>query len=140
MIPKHRSINRLPKNNPLANFMKRFNYIFINSFLLAPAITFAASGTIGDIIQKFQDWAFLIINFLLVLATLVFLWGIIKYVSAGGDAAKVKEARSYILWGIIGLAIMGSVWALATFLRKSFGVEENTNIPKDIYQPGGISL
>src|SRR3989344_2717612 len=104
--------------------MKRLsNSILISAFALLPVFA-AAQNTIGDTITKFQTWAFLIINFLLVLATLVFLWGIIKYVSAGGDATKIKEARSYILWGLIGLAIMGSVWALVRFLQKSVGGSE----------------
>jgi hypothetical protein len=77
------------------------------------------SGTLDSLIGKAIEWARLIINLLLVVATLVFLWGIIKYISAGGDAAKVKEARSYILWGLIGLAIMASVWAIVWFINRS---------------------
>lgn len=79
--------------------------------------------TVADIISDFQNYALDAINFLLVLATLVFLWGIIKYINAGGDAAKVKEARSYILWGIIGLAVMGGAWAIVKILGATFGVD-----------------
>ncbi|MDO8600594.1 MAG: hypothetical protein Q7R73_03170 [bacterium] len=108
--------------------------IFFSSFLLLlPLLVVAQSGDSFDTtITKFINYALSAINFLLVLATLVFLWGIIRYVSAGGDAAKVKEARSYILWGIIGLAIMGSVWALIHFLEDNLGIgtDEEQTIPK----------
>lgn len=92
--------------------------------LLVVALPLLVSArTFGDVINDFNDYALTAINFLLVLATLVFLWGIIKYINAGGDAAKVKEARSYILWGIIGLAVMGGVWAIVKVLGATFGVD-----------------
>lgn len=91
-----------------------------------------SARTFGDIIKDFNEYALDAINFLLVLATLVFLWGIIKYINAGGDAAKVKEARSYMLWGIIGLAIMAGVWAIVKVLGATFGVnvEGGEGIPQ----------
>lgn len=101
--------------------------------LLVVALPLLVSArTFEDVINDFNNYALTAINFLLVLATLVFLWGIIKYINAGGDAAKVKEARSYILWGIIGLAIMGGVWAIVKVLGATFGVdvEGGEGIPK----------
>ena len=82
-----------------------------------------SARTLGDLIGELKDYALDAINFLLVLATLVFLWGIIKYINAGGDAAKVKEARSYILWGVIGLALMGGIWAIVKLLGETVGVD-----------------
>lgn len=82
---------------------------------------------LSDTITQFQGYALQAINFLLVLATLVFLWGILKYITAGGDAAKIAEARSYILWGIIGLAVMASVWAIINYLKDTLGIEGGDN-------------
>lgn len=111
-----------------------FRFIAVQAMLATPFLVFAQK-TVGDLIGDFKNIAYNAINFLLVLATLVFLWGIIKYVSAGGDAAKIKEARSYILWGIIGLAVMGSVWAIVRFLERTVGTEgQPREIPQDIYR------
>lgn len=82
---------------------------------------------LSDTITQFQGYALQAINFLLVLATLVFLWGILKYITAGGDAAKIAEARSYILWGIVGLAVMASVWAIISYLKDTLGIEGGDN-------------
>lgn len=82
---------------------------------------------LSDTITQFQGYALQAINFLLVLATLVFLWGILRYITAGGDAAKIAEARSYILWGIIGLAVMASVWAIISYLKDTLGIEGGDN-------------
>lgn len=100
--------------------------IFIAVMILSPFVALAASTDFETIIRKTSGWAIGLINLLLIIATLVFLWGVIKYISAGGDAATIKEARSYILWGIIGLAIMGSVWVLVRFLQRSVINEEGT--------------
>lgn len=109
--------------------------IITAAILFSPLVAFA---DIGATITKWTEWALLIVNFLLVLATLVFLWGIIKYVSAGGDAAKVKEARAYILWGLIGLAVMASVWAISRYLLSIFDVTGDTTIPTIEQGSGGI--
>lgn len=110
-----------------------FRFIAIQALIVAPLFVFAQKD-VETLINDFTQIAYNAINFLLVLATLVFLWGIIKYVSAGGDAAKIKEARSYILWGIIGLAVMASVWAIVFFLERTFGTEGQPRaIPQDIY-------
>ncbi|MDO8600595.1 MAG: hypothetical protein Q7R73_03175 [bacterium] len=82
---------------------------------------------LNDTIAQFQGYALQAINFLLVLATLVFLWGILKYITAGGDAAKVAEARSYIIWGIVGLAVMASVWAIINYLKETLNIQGGDN-------------
>jgi fumarate reductase subunit D len=91
------------------------------------AFPFVVLADLSDTITQFQGYALQAINFLLVLATLVFLWGILKYITAGGDAAKVAEARSYIIWGIVGLAVMASVWAIISYLKDTLGIEGGDN-------------
>lgn len=91
------------------------------------AFPLLALADLSDTISKWQGYALQGINFLLVLATLVFLWGILKYITAGGDAAKIAEARSYILWGIVGLAVMASVWAIVNYLMEQLGIAGGDN-------------
>jgi hypothetical protein len=59
-----------------------------------------------------------IIPILVLIATIVFIWGIILYVIAGGDENKLQQARNYIIWGIIGLFVIISVWGLVLLLIK----------------------
>jgi predicted membrane channel-forming protein YqfA (hemolysin III family) len=51
---------------------------------------------------------------------LLFIFGLVKYVSAGGDEDKVKEAKSFIIFGIIALFVMLSVWGLVNILTSTF--------------------
>lgn len=63
-----------------------------------------------------------VIVLLFALATIMFLWGIIKYVigNQGGDAGTLKQARTAILGGIIGMFIMASAWGIVAILQNFF--------------------
>lgn len=103
---------------------KKFINILLASQLVFPLLALA---DLNDTLNNFTGYAKQAINFILVLATLVFLWGILKYITAGGDSTKVTEARSYIIWGIIGLAVMGSVWAVVNYFKEALGVNGGNN-------------
>ena len=63
---------------------------------------------------------------------IVFIWGIFQYFVAGGaDEEKRKQGRQLALWGIIGFAIMLSVWGLVQLLVSSLGFQNQTrpNLP-----------
>jgi len=61
-----------------------------------------------------------IIPFIISLALMVFLWGIFRTVTAAGDGKKRQEGMAYITYGIIGLAVMISVWSLVYLLTSTF--------------------
>lgn len=61
-----------------------------------------------------------IIVWLFLLATTLLLIGILQYITAGGDEEKIKKARSLIMYGILGLAVMVTVWAFATIIIDFF--------------------
>ena len=58
-----------------------------------------------------------------VLAVVAFGWGIVKFIFAGGDPTKLGEAKSFLMWGVVGMAVMASVFGLVKFLQTYFGVE-----------------
>jgi len=60
---------------------------------------------------------------------LLFIFGLVKYVSAGGDEDEVKKAKSFIIFGIIALFVMLSVWGLVNLLSDTF-------FPRGILAPG----
>ena len=90
------------------------------SILLLPFLTYAQ--TLGTILQDISDILNTVIPILMILATLVFLWGIITYITAAGDEEKLKSARTFIIWGLVGLFVMVAVWGLVQVLLNTFGV------------------
>jgi hypothetical protein len=53
---------------------------------------------------------------------LAFLWGVIQYITAGADEEKRAGARNYMIYGIIGLFVLVSVWALVFWLGSILGL------------------
>ncbi|QQG42794.1 MAG: hypothetical protein HYW15_01120 [Candidatus Giovannonibacteria bacterium] len=67
---------------------------------------------------------------LFIVATVVFSWGIIQYVIAGGDEKKVAEGRKYIIYGIVGLFAMLAMWGITfAIYRTIFGTSPSIPIP-----------
>ncbi len=92
--------------------------------LAAPLVSLAAFDTTGETVQTLFDKISAlilnpIINFLFVLATLVFLWGVIQYVIAADNTSKTEGAKKQMLWGIIGLAVMASAWSIVHILEAT---------------------
>ena len=74
-----------------------------------------------------------IIPLLFSLAVLIFIWGIIQYVIAEDDEGKRKKAKDTIVYGIIGLFVMISIWGLVRILGNTFGVQ---NTIPTLSEPG----
>ena len=61
-----------------------------------------------------------LVGLLIGVALVVFLWGIVKYISSGADSTKRKEGAALVFYGVIGLFVMISVWGLVSFLTNTF--------------------
>ena len=87
--------------------------------LLAPALALAAEtldnvvGTVGGIIGALTP-------IVVALALLFFFWGLAKYILNAGDEAAKTEGRMIMIWGIIALFVMVSVWGLVQVLQQTF--------------------
>lgn len=68
----------------------------------------------------------LILNPLIILLTaialLVFLWGVFQYVSNASSGEAREEGRKHIIWGIVGLLIMLSAYAILQIALNTFGI------------------
>lgn len=62
-----------------------------------------------------------IIPLVIGVALLVFFWGIIRYIWSGGEDAKAK-GRNLMLWGVIALFVMVSIFGILAILKNSFGI------------------
>jgi|SRR3989344_3308717 len=71
-----------------------------------------------------------VIPLLMVAATVFFLWGVLQFVTSGGDEDKRKEGRDHIIYGLIGLFIMVAVWGLVGAIQGTFELTDSTiNLP-----------
>ena len=61
------------------------------------------------------------IYLLFAVATLVFIWGIVQYISASGSPAGAEKGKKVMLGGIIGLFVMASALGIVHLLCNFFG-------------------
>ena len=66
----------------------------------------------GEILDPF-------IALLFVIATAVFMYGIIRYVIGGGEK-DIEAGKKLILYGIIGMTIMVSAWGIVRIFCEFF--------------------
>lgn len=82
----------------------------------------AATNTFEDWVTVAEELAEAVIPLFMILAVAVFLWGIVKYVTAGGDAEKEKGARGYIIYGLIGIFVLVAFWGIVAVIANTLGV------------------
>jgi fumarate reductase subunit D len=100
--------------------------------LATPLFAFAQQAF--SIVSRIQQLVNQIIPILLIIGTIVFLWGVIMFLTAGADEEKRAGARSLMIYGLIGLFVMVAVWGIVNVLVGFFGVG-GTGVPSS---PGGL--
>ncbi|MBI5045840.1 MAG: hypothetical protein HZC14_02460 [Candidatus Niyogibacteria bacterium] len=87
----------------------------------------------GTTIASFKDFLCQIINILnsaipvlLTLATVVFLWGVIQFIYNADNEKKRKDGRAFIIYGLIGLFVIVSMWGLVGVLLSTFSITDTT--------------
>ena len=109
---------------------------FIPVFLfiaLTPLITFAQSGEVlmenapdglSGILLNIGDLLSAILPVLVAFGVIYFIWGVILYVIGDSEEAK-KTGRDKIIYGIIGLAVIISIWGLVYLIQDTLGVGQD---------------
>ena len=54
------------------------------------------------------------------LALLGFFWGLARFIfRIGGDEKAVEEGKKIMIWGLIALFVMISVWGIVIFMQEA---------------------
>jgi hypothetical protein len=96
---------------------------------------------ISQILSLVSYWLVVIATIIIAIGLITFLWGVVQYITAGSDEAKRGEARNMMIYGIIALFVMVSVWGLVYFLGSIVGIRPGggTELPgvPAVLGPGG---
>ena len=95
----------------------------------APFAAFAlGTGTqVNNILGTFNTLIGTATPIVVALALLGFFWGLAIYIFNAGDEKKKSEGRNIMIWGVLALFVMLSVFGIIGVLQSTFGVQ-NTNI------------
>ncbi len=73
-----------------------------------------------------------LIYLLFAIALLVFIWGVVRAIAQGGDEDVRTTAKRHILYGLLGMFIMFSAFALVRLITGTFITGEYGDDTEDI--------
>jgi len=113
--------------------MKKYITLGVLS-VLTPTVVLAAVNTssgLGRIVVLVKDFISLLVPVVIAAAVLFFLYGLAKYLWSVADEKK-SEGKEIMIWGIVGLFVMVSVWGLVNLLSQTLGLDSSINIENPI--------
>lgn len=115
--------------------MKKFIYAVL---AFAPALAFAQElNNITRMVEALKGIVGKLIPIMVALALVFFFWGLIKYIMKAGDPKEAAAGKSIMIYGVIAIAVMLSIYGLVRFLNTSFGITNNDRLPTPC--PEGIT-
>jgi predicted cobalt transporter CbtA len=92
-------------------------------FAYADAFDVVLSKINANIINPAIEFAFII-------ATVIFLWGVLEFIAGANDKDKRQQGKDHILWGFVGFIIMFGVYGIITLLANTIDVTGLTLSPQ----------
>lgn len=83
-----------------------------------------------------------LVPILVTLALVVFFWGLVRYLwDSKGDVGYLEKNKKLMMWGLITLFVMVSVWGIIQLMQTALGIDENAQgrAPQIIYPGAGAS-
>jgi hypothetical protein len=105
--------------------------VAVGGVLLLPFVVFAQvpdEAYIDSILQAIATLTTQAIPIVITLALLLFLWGLVKFMTAAGDETAQATGKKLMIWGIIILFVMVSVWGLVQLINTLTGIEQTGNV------------
>ena len=123
----------------LLQYMKKIfsRFLSISSLgflsVCIPSIVFAQSGSVNDGFEKVgglidsftTNIVQALVTLMLGLAVVSFFYGIVQYIWGlrEGNAEKAKTGSSFMVWGLIALFVMFSVWGIIAYAQDLFKIQ-----------------
>ncbi len=77
------------------------------------------------------------VTFLMVIATLWFIWTVIAYIRVK-EAKDAEEKKKAMLRGIIGLVVIVGIWGIVSIVARTFGISGGSLPVQDTPCPPGM--
>ena len=108
------------------------------SLLAFPLSAHAQLAGLQGLLEQSSAFVSRLIPFIIGLAVLVFLWGVLMFITGASDETKRANGRQLMLWGIIGLFVMVSVWGLVRILGDSLNLRNEAPPGPQVPRSGGF--
>jgi len=97
-------------------------YGFLICAVFAPQVSFAAFDAIKNLLKDFKSLLDLVIPIVFALALIFFFWGLAQFIRSVSDKT-IQEGKNKMIWGIIALFVMISIWGIIGYIGDSVGID-----------------
>lgn len=103
----------------------------VSALAFAPFAVFAVGSgqQVGNILDTFGGLISKATPIVVALALLGFFWGLAIYIFNAGDEKKKSQGKNIMIYGVLALFIMLSIFGIIGVLQSTFGVQ-NANSPQ----------
>jgi len=105
--------------------------------MFAPTAVFAQTNApvrdFNSLTVKATSIGNTIIGILIALAVIFIIYNVLMFIVKASDPEGRKAYQSAILWGIVGLAVILSIWGLVAILTNTFGTTTGGQGPVQEY-------
>lgn len=94
------------------------------AMLTLPLHTLAADAT--SVLTKVKGWVDILLPLSFSVVFLAFVYGVIRFLMSGSDTNKKEEAKNRLLWGVVAMFVVVTIWGIVAFLQGTFGIANPT--------------
>lgn len=102
--------------------MKKTLYMVVASIAVSPLAAFAQVTNFKTLMQLFANLLGTIIGVLYMFAFAAFFWGIALFIFNTNDDKKRQEGKAWMMWSVIALFVMITIWGLVGLLVNTVGI------------------
>ena len=104
----------------LANIYKAIAHL---ALFAVPSVLYAQANDISGLMQIGGNLLNTIIPIFVGGAVVVFLFGVLKFMQAGDDANKIADGRQYMIYSIVAIFVMISIFGLVGLLSSTVNLD-----------------
>lgn len=99
--------------------------------VLVPSVALAAQPItdFNSLTSKLTGIGNAVIGIFIAVAVIWIVWNTVSFIINAGDETKRAEKRSAVIWGLIGLAIILSIWGIVAVITNTFYTGSNGQPP-----------
>lgn len=102
------------------------SYVSLWVVAIVPQISFAAFDRIKSLLRDFKSVLDLLIPIIFALALIFFFYGLAQFIRSVSDKT-IAEGKNKMIWGIIALFVMISIWGIIRYIGDSVGIDTRVN-------------
>jgi hypothetical protein len=102
--------------------MKKSPHVFLTLLAFFPLITFAAVTDVKTLLQLVSNLLGSVMGLLYMVVFVAFFWGISLFILNTDDDAKRAKGKAWMLWSVIALFVLITIWGLIGLLVRTVQV------------------